>query len=218
MEQRESAKIFRTYFSIAKKTFILFFFLYLLFISGCSGPSPREMALMQLEAALGMVIDSWFLIVLLTLMTKKLNLSKNLLFLMQFAFFIILYFIIYNQTYFQFNEAIRLTTIGAVVSIPYLLVLTTGFLTILPRSLLKYLPSFVLTPFFAMCGLLFFTESETILNLQPVVLTLIYWPATIAAVIFFSIILIVQRRYGGIAMRDENKDVKQIDKPSEESA
>jgi hypothetical protein len=206
--QRESPETFRPYFVMAKRALILLFFLCLPFMSGCGGPTPREIGEIELMISLSMVILSWPVIVLLARLAKRLNFVKNIVFSIQYAILVILCFVIIASLHiYYYDEALTIVGFGAIVSIPYLLLSTTFLLTILPRNLLLYLPSFVLIPHLAMSALLYATDSEFLLKLQPIPSTLVFWPFTTIAIVICGGILIAQRK------QDKNESMqKETDK------
>ncbi|MBN2018592.1 MAG: hypothetical protein JW749_00010 [Sedimentisphaerales bacterium] len=112
---------------------------------------------------------------------------------MQYAFFTVLGIVLMVLLYY--DEAIRTVVLGAILGIPYLFLSTAALLLILPQNLLLYLPSFVLMPHFAMSALLYVTNSDFLFKIQPIILTLILWPFTTAAIVILLIILFVQRKH-----------------------
>jgi hypothetical protein len=180
---------------VAKRLLAFLFLLGMLFIGGCGGPSPSEIGEMELIISFGIIVLSWPIVVLLTLLTKQLNLSKSGKFWIQYfvCFVVGVSLIILN---FRAVEEVIRFQILSILGIPYLLFATNLLLLILPKNFLVYLPSFLLIPHFVMSGLLYATDSKALLELQPILFVLELWYLTMPMAVIIFITLLVQRKHG----------------------
>ena len=173
---------------------LFLFLLPVLFTGGCTGPSPAEIGEMEVAMSLGIVILSWPMVVVLTLLTKRLNLSRVGRFWLQYLIYFILSILLIILQFKAQEEVIRFQVLS-VVALPYLLFATSLLLLILPSNFLAYIPSVLLLTHFVMSGLLYVTDSEFLLALQPILIVVELWPLTMPAAVFILVYLLIQRKH-----------------------
>jgi hypothetical protein len=173
-------------------------------ISGCGGSSPREIGKYILISSIGMVILSIPIIMLMTWLAK-LGLGRSRIVWAQFVGLTVISIglCFYDGGDFSSDDLNVIAIIG-VISIPYLLLVTSLAVIFIPKRVCKYLPILVITPHFAASCLLILTDSEGLLGIFPLMLPIRLWPLTIA-ILICSIGYLILKKLDRIQEDDSDK-------------
>lgn len=167
--------------------------LLLMTVSGCVGPSPSEIGKAVLMSSIGTVILSIPIIMLMAWLAK-LGLARSKIVWAQFVGMVFisvgLYF--YNGGNFC-SDDLQVIAIISIISVPYLLLVTSLAVLCIPKRVCKYLPILVITPHFAASFLLVLTNSEGLFRFFPMMLLIRLWPLTVAIFICSTGYLILKK-------------------------
>lgn len=134
---------------------------------GCQDVSPRQVSVLVLLFSIGVIIMSWPVVILLTLLARRLNLVRNRVVLLQYGAYVLIQVII-PLSLMLLREGFRgdldVTIIIIVFlqlkSIPYLLLVGSLLILFLPARLLAWVPSFLLVPYYLTFGLVYVTNPK----------------------------------------------------------
>ena len=136
---------------------------------GCQDVSPRQVSVLVLLCSIGVIIMSWPVVILLTLLARRLNLVRNRAVLLQYGAYVLIQVIIPLSLALLrggFSGGFINETIVVIIvfiqfqSIPYLLLVGVLLILFLPVRLLAWVPSFLLVPYYLMFGLVYVTNPK----------------------------------------------------------
>ena len=149
----------------------------LLLSGGCDieKKSPKDESAIDLFWSIGIIILSWPVVILLTLLGRRLNLVRNRMVLLQYGIFLLIQIFIslcLSVHIRDFNNSagssvlwiIFAIVIIQVLALPYLLLACGLLVLVLPVRLLAWLPSFLLVPYYLMFGLYYVTNEYVIVH------------------------------------------------------
>jgi hypothetical protein len=166
--------------------------------------SPDEESRIVLASSVGFIPLSWPVVILLTLLGRRFNLVRNRVVLLQYFFFVVIQIIIslrigiWGDLFIVFLMLLAIT----LFAIPYLLLVGGLLILVLPVRLLPWVPSFLLLLHYLVYGLLFLTNNEQMMSVNPVVLMAafaveLWYVAMPVGVAIFVGLLIRRRREEG---------------------
>jgi hypothetical protein len=141
--------------------------------------SPREESGGILFWSIGVIILSWPVVILLTMLGRRLNLVRNRVLLLQYKVYLLIQVIISLSIWllsadsnFRGDFSVIGIIIGIIIAIVIIqvftllyLLLTGGLLIlVLPVRLLAWVPSFLLVPYYLLFGLYYVTNEYVILH------------------------------------------------------
>ena len=136
---------------------------------GCQDVSPKQVSGLVLLFSIGVIIMSWPVVILLTLLARRLNLVRNRAVLLQYGIYVLIQVIIplsLGLLRGGFSGGFINETIVIIIvfiqfqSIPYLLLVGVLLILFLPVRLLAWVPSFLLVPYYLMFGLVYVTNPK----------------------------------------------------------
>ena len=134
---------------------------------GCQDVSPRQVSVLVLLFSIGVIIMSWPVVILLTLLARRLNLVRNRAVLLQYGAYVLIQVIIPLSLMLLregFSGDLDVTIVIILFiqfqSIPYLLLVGSLLILFLPVRLLAWVPSFLLLPYYLMFGLVYITNPK----------------------------------------------------------
>lgn len=134
---------------------------------GCQDVSPRQVSVLVLLFSIGVIIMSWPVVILMTLLARRLNLVRNRAVLLQYGAYVLIQVIIPLSLMLLregFSGDLDVTIIIIVFiqfqSIPYLLLVGSLLILFLPVRLLAWVPSFLLLPYYLMFALVYVTNPK----------------------------------------------------------
>ncbi|MBT3864826.1 hypothetical protein HOE67_00590 [Candidatus Peregrinibacteria bacterium] len=146
---------------------LLIAFMSLILFTGCTGPSNSEIATTGLVMAPSVVFLAFILIPPLSEISKNKKIIVNRHYLYQNLFLFILGVLL--SVFFMYMYVGRGSAIGAnygstqlfsIFIIPYIIFLTIAFLVSLPKSQIRYIPLYVILPYFLMFAGSLITNEE----------------------------------------------------------
>jgi hypothetical protein len=138
---------------------------------GCVDISPRDVSGLVLVGSIGFIILSWPVVILLTLLGRRLNLVRNRAVLLQYVVYVLIQVILsLGLLSGDFLVAIIIIVFIQLQSIPYLLLVGGLLILVLPVRLLPWVPSFLLVPHYLMFGLHYVTNTKLLEDVNPLVL------------------------------------------------
>lgn len=133
-----------------KKNFLLLLPLFLIFLSGCSGPSASEIGYIGLFISPAFVLFSLLIIPLSKISKNKRLFWKNvglqyiILFIASIFLAIVSFSSMVSQGFISSNILhLFLIQIWSILAIPYIILFTLIFLVLLPKEYANYLPSLI---------------------------------------------------------------------------
>ncbi len=164
----------------------------MMLVPGCGGPSPREIGEISLALSLGIVTISIPVIMLLSWLAGT-NLFRSKKVWMQFAGLAVICISLY-LFYGDFGwQGLHITAFLGLISVPYLFLVTSLAVSLLPARFLKFLPVLVLTPHFLISIMLVLTDSDNVLAVFPIMLSLQFWPLSIGITFCIIVYLIAKK-------------------------
>jgi hypothetical protein len=158
--------------------------LLMLMVSGCTGPSPSDIGEGFLSLSIGTVILS-IPIIMIMYWLAGLDLARSKLVWGQFVGLTIIsigLFFYYGGG--SHPNDLFVTVVFSVISVPYLLLVTSLLVLCLPVRICKFLPMLVMALYFAASFLLVLTNSEELLRIFPLLLPIVLWPLTICILLY----------------------------------
>lgn len=153
-------------------------------LSGGCTIMPREVSERILAGSIGIIILSWPVVILLTLLGRRLNLVRNRVVLLQYGVYLLIQVIISISMGYFYPDIITIVVI-LLLNIPYLLLIGGLLILVLPARLLPWVPSFLLLPHYLMFGLQYVTNSYRLENLSPAAIIFNFiWHAWFLAIPF----------------------------------
>jgi hypothetical protein len=182
---------------------------------GCQDVSVRQVSGMVLSCSIGFIILSWPVVILLTLLGRRLNLVRNRAVLLQYGVYVLIQVILsLGLLRGDFLVSIVIIVFIQLQSFPYLL-LVGGFLILkLPIRLLPWVPSFLLVPHYFMFGLLYITNPKwPQMDETTVFLMTILWYVAILFGVVTLVVLLIRRRMknGGRREKKANRKARPVD-------
>jgi hypothetical protein len=151
----------------------------LMTVSGCGGPSPREIGEAALMSSIGTVILSIPIIMLMSWLAG-LGLSRFKVVWAQFVGLAVISIgLFFHYGGNVYSDGLQVTAIISIISVPYLLLATSLGVLCLPVRICRFLPTLVTALHFAASFLLVLTNSEDLLKIFPLLLPILLWPVTI---------------------------------------
>lgn len=139
-----------------------------------------------------MILASWPIIIGLTWLTTGRNLIRLKRVWLQFIVFISISLVLFIRGY----SDMQLASAVLLASLPYLFFITIVLILVillLDQDYYPYLPICILTPHFVMAALLYASNENSLLILQPIMLSCVLWYITIPASIFIFVALMIVR-------------------------
>ncbi len=168
---------------------------------GCQDISPRDVSGLVLSCSIGVIILSWLVVILLTLLGRRLNLVRNRAVLLQYGVYVLIQVIISLSLGILsggFSEVIFIIVFIQLFSIPYLLLIGGLLILVLPVRLLAWVPSFLLVPHYLMFGLLYITNPKwPQMDVTTFFLMSILWHVAILFGVVTLVVLLIRRRREG---------------------
>ena len=144
--------------------------------------STREASEIALAGSIGFIILSWLVVILLTLLGRRLNLVRNRAVLLQYGVYLLIQIIISISMGFLYPGIFPIVVV-LMINIPYLLLIGGLLILVLPVRLLAWVPSFLLLPYYLMLGLQYVTNSTLVESLSPnVIMFNFIWHAWFLAI------------------------------------
>jgi len=169
-------------------------------LSGGCTISPKEVSETVLAGSISIIILSWPVVILLTLLGRRLNLVRNRAVLLQYGVYLLIQVIISISMGFLYPDIFTIVVILS-PNIPYLLLIGGLLILVLPVRLLAWVPSFLLLPHYLMFGLQYVTNSRRLENLSPAAITVNFiwhaWYLAIPVGVAIFVGLIIRRRMEG---------------------
>lgn len=171
--------------------------------------SPKEeskiVLAIVLAASIGVIISSWLVIILLTLLGRRLNLVRNRAVLLQYGVYLLIQIItslsmgiLEVDSFIIILSTVVVPLIVALVAIPYLLLIGGLLILVLPLRLLAWVPSFLLLPHYLMFGLMYVTNDVRLRDVESVTLMAKFavdqWYVVIPAGVAILVGLIFRRK------------------------
>jgi len=174
---------------------------------GCQDVSPRQVSVLVLLFSIGVIIMSWPVVILLTLLARRVNLVRNRAVLLQYGVYVLIQVIIPLSLGFLrggfsggfINETIVVIIVAIQFqSIPYLLLVGGLLILLLPVRLLVWVPSFLLVPYYLMFGLVFLTNPKwPRMDVAWFFLLSLLWNVAIPIGAVILVVLLIRRRREG---------------------
>ena len=190
----------------------------LLLSGGCDNISAKDLSAMVLSCSIGVIILSWPVVILLTLLCRRLNLVRNRAVLMQYGVYVLIQIIISLSLVIlraDLDVSIIIIVFIQLQSIPYLLLVGGLLILLLPVRLLAWVPSFLLVPYYLQFGLLYVTNPKRLVY----GFGFLFWPKYVAIPIGVVILvgLLIRRRMknGGRREKKANRKALPVDGPGE---
>lgn len=186
-----------------RRVFICIVLMVVLLSGGCVDVSPKDISGIVLSCSIGFIILSWPVIILLTLLGRRLNLVRNRAVLLQYGVYVLIQVIIsLNLGILRggFIEVIFIIVMIQLQSIPYLLLVGGLLILVLPVRLLAWVPSFLLLPHYLMFGLHYVTNAKCLEDVNPFALVHFISPQWYVAIPVGVVILVglfIRRRKEG---------------------
>jgi len=186
---------------------------------GCKDVSPKQVSGLVLSCSIGFIILSWPVVILLTLLGRRLNLVRNRAVLLQYGVYVLIQIIISLSLGLLrggFSETIFIIVFIQLFSIPYLLLIGGLLILVLPVRLLPWVPSFLLVPHYLMFGLLYVTNTKLLEDVNPLVLgnfLVQEWHVAIPVGVVVLVGLLIRRRMknGGRRGKKANRKARPVD-------
>ncbi len=186
---------------------------------GCTNITPKGLSAMVLSCSIGFIILSWPVVILLTLLGRRLNLVRNRAVLLQYGVYVLIQVIISLSMGLLsggFSEVIFIIVFIQLFSIPYLLLIGGLLILVLPVRLLAWVPSFLLVPHYLMFGLHYVTNAKLLEDVNPFVLghfLVQEWHVAIPVGVVILVGLLIRRRMknGGRREKKANRKARPVD-------
>ena len=189
---------------------------------GCQDVSPKQVSALVLSCSIGVIILSWPVVILLTLLGRRLNLIRNRAVLLQYGVYVLIQVIIPLSLGFLrggfsggFNETIVVIIVFIQLqSIPYLLLVGGLLILVLPVRLLAWVPSFLLVPHYLMFGLLYVTNPKwPQMDVTTFFLMSLLWHVAILFGVVTLVVLLIRRKMknGGRKEKKANRKAQPVD-------
>ena len=168
---------------------------------GCEDISPKQVAGLFLSFSIGVIIMSWPVVILLTLLGRRLNLVRNRAVLLQYGVYVLIQVIISLSLGLLsggFSEIIIIIVFIQLQSIPYLLLIGGLLILVLPVRLLAWVPSFLLVPYYLMFGLVYVTNPKwPQMDIAWFFLIGLLWHVAIPIGVVTLVVLLIRKRREG---------------------
>jgi hypothetical protein len=184
---------------------------------GCQDVSVRQVSGMVLSCSIGFIILSWPVVILLTLLGRRLNLVRNRAVLLQYGVYVLIQIIIslsLGLLRADFGVSIVIIVFIQLQSIPYLLLVGGLLILVLPVRLLAWVPSFLLVPHYLMFGLLYVTKPKwPQMDVTTFFLMSLLWHVAILFGVVTLVVLLIRRKMknGGRKEKKANRKAQPVD-------
>jgi hypothetical protein len=170
---------------------------------GCQDVSPKQVSAMVLSCSIGVITLSWPVVILLTLLGRRLNFVRNRAVLLQYGVYVLIQVIISLRLGLlraDLDVSIFIILAIQLQSIPYLLLVGGLLILVLPVRLLAWVPSFLLVPHYLMFGLLYVTNPkwpQPQMDVAWFFLMGLLWNVAILFGVVTLVVLFIRRRREG---------------------
>lgn len=182
-----------------RRTVICMALMAVLLSGGCDvESSPKDQAGGILLCSIGVIILSWPVVILLTLLGRRLNLVRNRVVLQQYGAYLLIQVVIsLNLLHLSGDLTGNIIAIVFIplLCLPYLFLISGLLIFALPTRLLAWIPSFLLIPYYLMFTCVYLTDNNVILT--PFFLTAIFTAKWYLPTLFGVLILLLIRRIIG---------------------
>jgi hypothetical protein len=162
-------------------------------VSGCGGPSPSEIGETALMLIIGTVILSIPIIITMSWLAGV-GIARSKIVWTQFIGLVVISIgLFFHYGGHRYLDGLQILAPVSVLSVPYLLLVTSLEVVCLPVRVCRFLPILVIAPHFAASILLVLTDSEKLLRIFPLLLPIELWPFTVAILLCIIGYLILKK-------------------------